>query len=522
MHDRRSGSTELAGRLGHDPPALGRLIDRFSEADVLVVGDAILDSYLRGSPTTLSREAPVPIVQLEHREDLPGGAANVAANAAALGARVRLLSVVGEDAEGERLLALLRQRDVVTDAVVNDPARQTLAKHRVVGGGQILVRFDQGTTTDLEAGAERSAVRRLTAQMASADVVIVSDYEGGVLTPRVVRAIERLQARRPRPLVADAKDLRRYREAGVSAVTPNWAEALSLLAPVSAGDGLDRAAFVDRHGERLLRSTGAGMAVVTLDEDGAVLVEPGRPSHRTWPRRPPRPHSPGAGDTFAAAFALALAAGADGPTAAELATAAAAIVVGKPGTDACSEAELRERVVPAGKVAQDPDRLVAQLAEERRRGGRIVLTSGCFDILHRGHVAYLSRAKALGEVLVVAVNSDASARRLKGGGRPINTLEDRLDVLAGLSCVDRIVAFDAARPTSLIRAVRPDVFAKGGDYTRDTVPERALVERLGGRVEILPFVADLSTTGIIHRIRSGEHAPPPPPPAAGAVSRGGR
>ncbi|MDB5308001.1 MAG: cytidyltransferase, partial [Gemmataceae bacterium] len=200
-------------------------------------------------------------------------------------------------------------------------------------------------------------------------------------------------------------------------------------------------------------------------------------------------------------LALALAAGAEAPAAAELAAAAAAVVVGKDGTACCTARELRALAAGGVKVT-DREGIIVKLAEERARARRVVLTNGCFDILHRGHVTYLSRAKALGDVLVVGVNTDAGIRRLKGPARPINALEDRLQVLAALSCVDYLVPFGGDTPHDLIRAVRPNVFVKGGDYTRDRLPEAGLVEELGGEVRILSFVADRSTTGLIEKIRA--------------------
>jgi D-beta-D-heptose 7-phosphate kinase/D-beta-D-heptose 1-phosphate adenosyltransferase len=259
-----------------------------------------------------------------------------------------------------------------------------------------------------------------------------------------------------------------------------------------------------RWGDRLLDLSGARMAAVTLDVDGAVLFERGRAPHRTAGRASPPARAAGAGDTFVAALTLALAAGAEGAEAADLAAAASNVVIGKEGTAACSRAELLAALGPAAPQAQKllPDwpALALAMDDYRRHGRRIVFTNGCFDILHRGHIAYLHRAKALGDVLVVGVNSDASIRRLKGPGRPINPLDDRLLVLAALHCIDHVIAFDEETPHCLIRIVQPDVFVKGGDYTRERLPEASLVEELGGSVHILPFVGDCSTTRLLERM----------------------
>jgi D-beta-D-heptose 7-phosphate kinase/D-beta-D-heptose 1-phosphate adenosyltransferase len=214
----------------------------------------------------------------------------------------------------------------------------------------------------------------------------------------------------------------------------------------------------------------------------------------------------GAGDTFVAAMALALAAGATTRAMGELACAAAAVVVRKDGTATCSASELREHLAPPGKLVRDLDRLVSRVEFLRRQGRRIGFTNGCFDLLHRGHVSHLHHARGLADVLIVGVNSDAGVRRLKGPGRPINPLDDRLHVLAALDCVDHLVPFDEDTAGNLIRALRPDVFVKGGNYTRANLPEVAVVEALGGVVEILPYLPDRSTTGLLERIRGQHHA----------------
>jgi D-beta-D-heptose 7-phosphate kinase/D-beta-D-heptose 1-phosphate adenosyltransferase len=482
-------------------PRLVELLPSFRHLNVLVVGEAMLDSYLHGIAERLSREAPVPIVALERREDAPGGAANTAVNVASLGANVTLMSVVGHDDEEARLRAALRERDVDDLALLRQPDRATLAKTRVLAGGHALVRFDAGTTEPIDAATEDRIIGGLGERWSSMDAVIVSDYDYGVLTPRVVNAIADLQRRAPRVLVVDARDLRRHRGLGATAVKPNYAEACRLLGEREDPNPRVRARQIGTQGEQLLELTGARIAAVTIDTEGAFVFERGQPPYRTYAR--PQNHSrcAGAGDTFVSALALALAAGAGTPAAAELASAAAAVVVAKDGTSTCSSAELRESLSAGGKRVDAADALATRVAFERAQGRRIVFTNGCFDILHRGHVTYLNRAKALGDVLIVGVNSDASVRRVKGASRPINPLDDRVGVLEALSCVDLVVPFDGETPIELIRQVRPDVFTKGGDYTRDRLPEADVVEEFGGVIQILPYVEDRSTTRVIDRVR---------------------
>jgi D-beta-D-heptose 7-phosphate kinase/D-beta-D-heptose 1-phosphate adenosyltransferase len=481
-----------------------QLVDAFAGLNVVVIGEAMLDSYLKGNTERLCREAPVPVVALTEREDVPGGAANTAANIQALGGRAHFLSVIGGDPEGALLSQALQQRGICTAHLLTHPARRTLAKHRVLAGSQILLRFDQGSTEPLDAATETALVEQLTALFPQCDALIISDYGYGILTPRIIQTIADLQARLPRVLVADAKHLERYRAVGVTAVKPNYQETSELLGLPKVEGLSERAEQMLPRGDEVLRITGAQLAAVTLDTEGALIFERDRPPYRTYAQ--PRPHSraTGAGDTFVSALTLALAAGGHTPAAAELASAAAALVVAKEGTATCTAAELQGYISAEAKCVTDLELLQACVAFHRQQGRQVVFTNGCFDILHRGHITYLSQAKALGDLLIVGVNSDESVRRLKGTTRPINSLEDRLQVLMALSCVDYVVPFGEDTPSKLIEIVHPDIFVKGGDYTRETLPEAPLVESLGGQVQILSYLQERSTTSIIERIRTLE------------------
>jgi D-beta-D-heptose 7-phosphate kinase/D-beta-D-heptose 1-phosphate adenosyltransferase len=473
------------------------LLRRFPEITIAVAGDVIYDAYLDGRATRLSREGPVPVVAIEDRTDAAGGAANVAVNLAALGARVTFCSVVGADEPGTRVLEILRGHGVAIDRVVESPRRRTSAKRRVLASGRMMLRFDEGTEGPA-APDERARMRvALAAATAEADAVLLSDYGTGVVTDDLVESVVR--ARGARPLVVDGRDPRRFRGARPVICVPSFSEISPLLSPAAAQE--DRAGAVAASADLILAETGADVVVVTLDRDGAMVIERGHRPRQVCSDTVSERCSAGAGDTFAAALTLATVAGADITTAAEIASVAAAVVVAKPGTAACGLAELRLRVLGTGKVIPDLDTLTRLGERQRREGRRIVLANGCFDILHRGHVALLDAAKRLGDVLIVALNGDASVRRLKGPSRPVNGLADRIAVLAALSCVDHVVAFDEDEPLALIRALRPDVLAKGGDYTEDTVPEAGLVRALGGSVQILDVVPEHSTTRIIERVR---------------------
>jgi D-beta-D-heptose 7-phosphate kinase/D-beta-D-heptose 1-phosphate adenosyltransferase len=473
-------------------------LDAFNQLRVLVIGEAMLDSYLDGYTRRVCREAPVPVVDVLSRHDVPGGGANAAVNAALLGAEVTFLSVVGEDEEGERIGSALAKSGVNVDGLLRERGRRTLVKQRVLAGGQILLRLDTGTPDDLESASEARLCVHLRDAWAEADAVIVSDYGYGVLTERVIDEIRALHAATGSVLVVDGKDLRRLARTRPTAVKPNYAEAASLLGlDVRHGDA--RVEQIAAHQDDLLAVTGARIAAITLDASGALVFEAGQPPYRTYTRPSPDANATGAGDTFVSAFALALASGTSTPACADLASSAATITLARSGTTACSAAELRLHLATQDKLLAVDD--LAVLADNLRRAGkRLVFTNGCFDILHRGHVTLLSRAKALGDALIVGLNADESVRRLKGPTRPINGAADRAEVLAALSCVDHIVEFTEDTPERLIEIVRPDVYVKGGDYTCATLPEAPLMQRLGGEVRLLPYLADFSTTGIIARI----------------------
>ena len=320
---------------------LARAVDRFASKRVLVLGDAMLDCYVVGSSTRLCQEAPVPVVAVHERRDCPGGAANTAVNLAALGCRVELASVIGADHEGNRLRALLRQHGVGTRLLVVAEARQTLSKQRIVNGDRLLARIDQGDTAPIPEHVERRLLARLGAAFARADAVVISDYGYGVMTAGLLGRLRTLQERCRQLIAVDARDLARYASVGVTAVKPNFAEALRLAGVASDRADRPRADTASAIGETILARTGARIAAITLDADGAVVVERGQPPCRTFAEPADQARTAGAGDTYLAALTLALAAGAATREAAEIAACAAGLVVRREGTAACEAGELR-------------------------------------------------------------------------------------------------------------------------------------------------------------------------------------
>jgi D-beta-D-heptose 7-phosphate kinase / D-beta-D-heptose 1-phosphate adenosyltransferase len=470
---------------------------------VVVAGDAMVDRWWHGPSHRLSREAPVPVVEIADRVESPGGAANAAMNLRAMGARVRLVGAVGADAAGDALVARLEQAGIDTTGLVRSPLVATVTKTRIVADDQVLVRADE-TPVSLAEGPRRELAEEVATALAEslrgADALLVSDYGGSSLGAHAVRAAFEV-AGRPPLLAVDAHQLGAWRDFRPEVVVPNAAEAEQLLG-TPFGHEEDRLRAVDRGAEALLAATGASVVVVTLDRDGAAVLRQGVPMFRTLAHPVSERFASGAGDTFAAALVAALAVGGALHDAARLAQAAADVAVRRLGTTVCDAADLLAEVTAAPAAVIGFDELVAAIRRDRRDGRRIVFTNGCFDVLHRGHTAYLRQARRLGDRLVVAVNGDASVRRLKGPSRPVNGEDDRAAVLAALECVDYVTVFDGDTPIPLLQAVRPDVYVKGGDYSPEMLEETPVVRAYGGEVRTVDYVPDHSTTALLERVRA--------------------
>lgn len=495
LSSQRALSDWLPGRLAAEEPA------------ILVIGDLMLDGWWSGSIERLCREAPAPVVDIQTRESVPGGAANTAMNLAALGARVAVAGIIGTDDAGVDLRNQLVAAGIDVRHLHTHPEMVTTTKIRISSGGQVMLRIDDAAKA-VPAEALAALAASVRAAVEHRDAVLVCDYGNGVLADPVraglVDALGGAAGEAGRPLVVvDSHDPRPWAPVRPDLVTPNWQETARLL-DVRLPDGQDRVDAVSKHAPALLEATGAGAVVVTLDRDGTVLLRPDGATHRTWARPAAEKQASGAGDTFVAALTLARAAGLPLTASLDLAQAAADVVVHQPGTSVCSTSQLSRYLAAFADTALGADELQRQLELHRSEGQRIVLTNGCFDVLHSGHTRYLNQAKQLGDVLVVALNSDESVRRLKGAGRPINQVADRAAVVAALSCVDYVTVFDTPTAAPLIRQLQPEVYAKGGDYTPEMLAETPAVEEYGGRVAILDYVAERSTSAVVKRIRDGE------------------
>lgn len=462
---------------------------------VLVVGDVMLDRYWLGPTERISPEAPVPVVHVGEVEERAGGAGNVAVNLAALGIEVMLLGVRGNDEAGERLMSLLAGDGIDARLLASDAA-PTITKLRVMSRSQQLIRLDfEQPYTHTDGDALQAAFRKA---VTTCDLVILSDYGKGTLAdPQALIARAKSAGV---PVVVDPKgaDFQRYR--GAALLTPNRAEFERI-----AGACSDEPTLV-RRAREMLASLELSSLLITLGERGMLLVSAdGDP---LWLAAEAREvfDVTGAGDTVIAVMAAGLVAGLVPGQAAQLANTAAGLVVAKRGTASVSESELRlaahRRGIPGSGIVS-AEQLGKLMREARKAGQRVVMTNGCFDILHAGHVAYLAEARSLGDRLVVAVNDDASVRKLKGAPRPLNTLADRMAVLAGLSAVDWVVAFSGDTPAELICALLPDMLVKGGDYEAQDVAGGECVLSNGGEVRILPLRAGRSTSRIVDAIKQG-------------------
>ncbi|GLR08186.1 bifunctional heptose 7-phosphate kinase/heptose 1-phosphate adenyltransferase [Mixta theicola] len=469
-------------------------LPEFSRAEVLVVGDVMLDRYWYGPTSRISPEAPVPVVKVDNVEERPGGAANVAMNIAALGASSRLIGLTGIDDAARALGISLQNVNVKCDFVAL-PTHPTITKLRVLSRNQQLIRLDFEDRFD---GIDPEPLhQRIAAALPQSGALVLSDYAKGALAS--VQQMIQLARAANVPVLVDPKGTEFERYRGATLLTPNLSEFEAVV-----GKCQDEAQIIER-GMQLVADYELSALLVTRSENGMTLLQPGKaPLH--LPTQAQEVYDvTGAGDTVIGVLAASLAAGDDLEAACFLANAAAGVVVGKLGTSTVSPVELENAIharPESGFGIMNEAQLKEAVALARQRGEKVVMTNGVFDILHAGHVSYLSNARKLGDRLIVAVNSDASTRRLKGDSRPVNPLENRMIVLGALESVDWVVSFEEDTPQRLIAGVLPDLLVKGGDYKPEEIAGSEEVWANGGEVRVLNFEDGISTTNIIKRIRS--------------------
>ena len=476
------------------------IVDDFQGKRVLVVGDVMLDHFVRGSVSRVSPEAPALVLHAAQDSWAVGGAGNVARNIASLGGIACLVGLVGEDAAAHRIAALLGDNPRIESRLVADPRWPTIEKIRFIAGDNHLLRVDREIARMPEGIGER-IVAQVHAVVRECACVVISDYAKGIVTAELIAAVIGEAQAAGVPVVADPKrpNFSDYR--GAAALTPNRKE-LSAATKMAADSDEEIAAAIALAMEQF-----GGPIVLTRSEQGISLFREGHePVHDRARNRELRDVS-GAGDTVAATLALALAGGADLPAATLAANAAAGIVVAKSGTAVVEAVELISAMlhdvddVALGNKLAPLSTAQAIREDWRAKGLRVGFTNGCFDIIHRGHVTLLRAARAKCDKLVVALNTDASVQRLKGSDRPIQPEAARAEVIAALESVDMVLLFDEDTPLKLIEALKPDVLLKGADYTVDTVVGADVVHAYGGKVELVDLVEGYSTTNIIAKSR---------------------
>ncbi|MDZ3836706.1 MAG: D-glycero-beta-D-manno-heptose 1-phosphate adenylyltransferase [Rhodospirillales bacterium] len=479
-------------------PALLPLVDRLAGARVACIGDLMLDRYVRGRAERISPEAPVPVLSVEDEAVMPGGAGNVARNLLTLGAEARLVGLVGNDAAGAELAALLRTLPLMDAALVEEPGRQTTIKTRYLARAQQILRADRETLAPPAPEARERLLAAALAAVETSAVVILSDYGKGALAGGVAEGVLARAGALGRPAVVDPKGRDFSRYLGATVIAPNRAE-------LAAAVGSDAARGFEAEAARaLIARFGFPAVLATLGRDGMLLVTAAEVLALPADARDVFDVS-GAGDTVVAAFAAAMAAGAPLAEAAALANVAAGLVVAKVGTAVVRREELaaalrrRDLMAGEGKIATAED-AAERAGRWRRQGLKVGFTNGCFDLLHPGHVSLLAQAKAACDRLVVGLNADASVARLKGAGRPVQGEAARAAVLASLESVDLVVLFAEDTPRRLVEALRPDVLVKGADYRLEQIVGADLVAGWGGQVVLARLEPGYSTSQTIARL----------------------
>ena len=483
-----------------DLAGLQQLLQRVAGARVVAVGDLMVDRFVYGEVGRISAEAPIPVMARSRESVMLGAAGNVARNVAALGGEVALVGAIGRDGGGKEAKDLIAAEPRIEGYLIIDAERPTTIKTRFVSAGQQLLRVDEETTLPVAGDIERQLVSTITDAARGAGAILISDYGKGVVTPAVIAAARAAAARERAALIVDSKARSFARYGAADIIKPNAAELAYAVDLPTETDAEIEAALA-----RALALCECKAVLVTRSAKGMSLAVRGEPV-RHFRRPPPEVFdTSGAGDTALAALGVSLSAGAPVGEAIDFALLAAGVVVQKAGTATASpdelvEAEIVDRVAPAEAKIATPERMSREAARWRERGLTVGSTNGCFDILHRGHIAYLAQAREWCDRLIVGLNTDRSVRALKGDGRPVNDLESRALVLAGLRSVDLVVPFDDETPLALIEAARPHVLVKGADYSLDGVVGRQLVEGWGGEVRLADLVEGHSTSATIEKL----------------------
>lgn len=475
-------------------------ISKFKDCKILVIGDLMIDEYLWGDVDRISPEAPVPVIAVKKEDSTLGGSGNVINNLVALGAEVFAAGVIGCDRSGNMLLKKFGVLGVGAQGIVQEPGRLTTRKTRIIAGNQHVLRIDRETIKTISDETFDKIAHFIEKKIPETNVALISDYGKGLVSKTLVARIVKTAKKHGRITIADPKCLDYSKYSGVTLITPNLKEAA-----LASGIEITNNSSLIKAGEKIIESTGIANVLITCGKDGMVLFEKDKKPYKIKAEARQVFDVSGAGDTVVAVLGLCAASGASLKVGASVANTAAGIVVGKIGTATVSEEELSTALT----VRSDDHRikqknlseLPALLQELKGKGKKIVLTNGCFDLLHAGHIMLFSASKKEGDILIVAIDDDESVKKLKGNGRPVIKAKERVRILSALDSVDYVVVFSAKELARLIETVRPDVLTKGSNYSSEEVYGHELVEKYGGRVVLIKVKENISATRIIDSIR---------------------
>ena len=478
-------------------------ISKFERCKILVVGDLMIDEYLWGSVERISPEAPVQVVSVENQEYTPGGSGNVVNNLVALGAKVLAVGVIGTEREGTLLLEKFKSIGVDTRGIIQEPERPTTRKTRIIAENQHVLRIDRETNKVISNRTFQAIADFTEKIMREVDIVLISDYGKGMVTKSMLSGLVTLAKKHKKITIADPKGLDFKKYSGVSMITPNRKEANLALGVEIADES-----SVYETGAKILESHEIDKLLITCGKDGMVFFERNKKPYQISAVARQVYDVSGAGDTVLSVLGVSLASGMSYKEGIKLANAAAGIVVGKVGTATVSKKEILDALKPAHDEVPVKYKLLTELEETihelKKKKQKVVLTNGCFDLLHAGHILFFSASKKIGDILIVALDNDDSVKQLKGEGRPVIGAKERVRIISALDVVDYVVVFSTGQLDKLIEIIQPDVLTKGSNYSSKEVYGQRLVESFGGRVELIPVSEDISSTSIINNIKKSK------------------
>lgn len=478
-------------------------ISKFDQCRLLVIGDLMLDEYLWGEVDRISPEAPVQVVSIQKEEYTLGGAGNVVNNVVALGGKVSVVGVIGTGRNGQFLCQRFKELGVDTAGIIQEPDRATTQKTRIIAANQHVLRIDRETKQDISESTLDKMIRIIEDKMPDIDVVLISDYGKGLITKNLISKVTASAKTHKKTIIADPKGLDFSKYSGVSLLTPNKKEAA-----FASNVEIHNESSLEKAANKILENISIDNLLITCGKDGMVLFEKNKKPH--WVRAKARQvfDVSGAGDTVLAIFGLALATGISVLNSVTVANTAAGIVVGKVGTATVTKQELASALKSEDNGLptkyKDLSELPDLIEDLKKKGKLLVMTNGCFDLLHAGHINLFSASKQLGDILIVAIDDDESVKILKGSGRPVLHAKERVRILSALDAVDYVVVFSSQELTKLIEIIQPDILTKGSNYTTTQVFGRERVEALGGKVVLIPVTEDISSTRIIDTIKQNE------------------